>query len=103
VTEQRSFAFIDKRTIAARFAEFDAANPRIYALLCRYADEVRAAGLSHYGVAAVFERIRWHVRVETRGDDFKLNNDFRALYARKWIAEHPEAADFFETRERRTE
>lgn len=94
---------MDDLTLRAAFEKFHAENPRIYALLCRFADEIAAAGLSSYGVAAVFERIRWHVRVETRGGEFKLNNNHRSFYARLWLAEHPDRSSFFETRTLRSE
>ena len=37
--------------------------------------------------------------VQTTGDDFKINNDFTAHYARLLMREHPALEGFFETRE----
>jgi len=48
----------------------------------------------------VFERIRWHTDVETRGDTpFKLSNNHRAYYARFFMHNHPEYQGFFKTKE----
>ena len=62
-------------------------------LFGRYRGSISADALLH--------RIRWEVAVNTTGDDFKINNDFAALYARKFREQYPEHAGFFETRERR--
>lgn len=35
---------------------------------------------------------------ERFGDEYKLNNDYRAFYARLLMANEPELAGFFETR-----
>lgn len=90
--------------IAWAFADFDAAHPEIYREFCRMVRELRAAGHGHYSAKAIIEVIRFHTDVnrgyEQRGE-FKINNNFTALYARKWQAEHPEAASFFATRQRK--
>lgn len=81
------------------FIEFDRDNPRIYQLLCRFADQALAAGRARLGISLLFERIRWEVYITTASnDEFKLNNNHRAYYARKWLREHPEHPEFFATR-----
>lgn len=85
------------------FDDFDAKNPQVYRLFKLYAHQARDAGHRHFGAAAIFERIRWHVAVETRGDDFKLNNNYRAFYARKMMREDHAFDDFFRTRKQRHE
>ncbi len=85
-------------TLRAAFEKFHAENPHVYALLCRFSAEVMAAGLKHYAVKAIIERIRWHVQIETKGDEFKINNNHAPFYARLWLAEHPEFPGFFSIR-----
>lgn len=84
------------------FVAFDQSRPEIWHLLCEYAAQVKAAGLEHYGVAAIFERIRWHRVVEKGELDYSLNNNFRAYYARLWLVAHPESPYFFEIRIQRS-
>lgn len=89
-------------TLTDRFHAFHQANPHVYARLVELvADEV-ACGATRIGVGALFERLRYSERTETNGDRYRLNNDLRADYVRHLIAEHPEWADFFETRQRRS-
>lgn len=82
---------------------FDVEHPQVYALVCRFALEAVAAGRRRVGIAAVWERIRWHFDVETDpANRYRLNNSFRAYYARRFAREHPEHADLFETRRLRS-
>jgi hypothetical protein len=86
-------------TLQARFEAYHKANPDVYRLLVKFAREVRQTGRGQYGIAALFERLRWHYHIELkRDDDFKLNNNWKARYARLIMAQEPDLAEFFELR-----
>ncbi len=87
-------------TIDGAFKLFHAANPHVYRLLKQLALEMRASGRERYGIGGLFERLRWEYAIKTSGE-FKLNNNYRALYARKLMAEERELAGFFQTRTRK--
>lgn len=85
--------------IELKFWEFHHNNPHILQLFLRYAREAKRAGRSHYGAKAIFERIRWHVMVETESDDdFKLCNNHTAYYARLAMQTDPSLRGFFRTK-----
>ena len=87
------------QTIADRFEQFHRDNPRVYAVLVRLAREwVRTTGRRKVGISALFERTRWEIAIETKSPDFKLNNNFRAFYARLLMAEHEDLDDIFDLR-----
>ena len=87
------------RDLVAEFEKFDAENPKLWLLFCRFCDQAIAVGRRKLGVSLIIERIRWEVFITTTSDDdFKINNNHRAYYARKWLAAHPEYPGFFETR-----
>jgi hypothetical protein len=93
-----------KLTIEERFQQFHQNNPVVYELLCKFAREAKDRGVKKWGIKAIFEVVRWHVKVKLQHEgDFKLNNDFTALYARLIMANEPDLADFFDTRERKSE
>ena len=77
---------------------FDVENPEVWELFKKFALQAMKSGREHYGAASIFERIRWHVEIETRGGGFKLNNNFRAYYARKFNATFPHHVEFFRVR-----
>lgn len=87
-------------TMESRFERFHAMNPHVFAALKELALSLRHSGRQQYGIAALFEVLRFRGALRTQGDGFKLNNNYRALYARKLMREVPELAGFFETRHR---
>ena len=43
----------------------------------------------------IVNRIRWETTIVTKGTDFKISNDFIALYARLFHVRYPEHEGFF--------
>lgn len=90
-------------TIETRFAKFHALNPHVFNALRDLALSLKRGGQRQYGIAALFEVLRFRGALRTQGDGFKLNNSYRALYARKLMQDVPELQGFFETRRRHNE
>lgn len=81
-----------------RAAEFDRLNPHVMRLAIRVALWARGRGLAHYGIGAVWEILRFKA-IETVGDTYKLNNNYRAWYAREAMKREPLLDGFFECRD----
>ncbi len=80
------------------FATFNAENPHVYERLVTLAKRYQRAGRK-VGIAHLFEIVRWLEFVETRRkDEFKLNNNLRAYYARYIMRTEPTLAGYFDTR-----
>ena len=87
-------------TLAEKFAQFDAANPAVYHMFKRFANDLIAAGRQKLSASLIIERIRWEVIVATMSDDkFKLSNNHTAFYARKFMVDFPQHDGIFATRE----
>lgn len=86
------------RSLERRFVAFHRANPQVYVQLRTLALTAKRAGVRKFGIAALFERLRWLSLVETAGDPYRLNNSYRAPYARLLMAQEPELRAFFTTR-----
>jgi len=95
--------FNDRRTIAERFAEFDAAHPEVYAMFRQFALELLAAGRDRGSAEQIIQRIRWetNIRADRGGCDLKINDHFRTMYARKLAGADERFRSFFEFRQRR--
>ena len=87
------------RHIEEKFEVYDKENPVVYELFVKFAKEAKSSGRKTFSANAIFERIRWFVDVETSGDSFKVNNNYRPYYARKMMQEFLEFEGFFRTRE----
>ncbi len=88
--------------IDTKFQEYHEANPHVYSGLKELALRLRKRGRQHYGIGALFEVLRYERALTTVGDEFKLNNNYRALYARLLMEDEPELNGFFATRVRRS-
>lgn len=85
-------------TLEERFAEFHAANPHVYTRLRDAALAQARGGAPRLSIAKLAEELRADHRVKTGGDDFKINNSFRAPYARLLMEREPLLRGRFETR-----
>lgn len=90
-------------TLQQRFEAFHRANPAVYASLKRLALDMRRRGVHRYGIGGLFELLRWQYAIQTQGDDYALNNNWRSRYARLLMEDVPELRDFFAVRELQTE
>jgi hypothetical protein len=88
--------------IERAFDKFDADNPWVYVELRDMALRLRRTGRDSYGISALFEVLRYDHATKTVNDDgLKLNNNFRALYARRLAQQEPQLREFFRMRLRR--
>ena len=86
--------------IRAKFEAFHHANPRVYSELVEMARGLRARGIRHYGIAALYEVLRYNSTLRTgdEGSPYKLSNDYRAFYAREIMRRCPDLEGFFTTK-----
>lgn len=101
-TSRQIGLFEAQESIASQFARYHRRHPEVFdrlVLVCRQYRERRPGG--RWSINAAFEVARWYMVIERDGDDdFKLNNNYRAEYARL-ILEHCAdlaAPPIFETR-----
>ncbi len=88
-------------TIRERFENFHRANPHAYTLLEDMAHRVWQTGRRRIGIATLVESLRWQYWIATEdiSCDFKIDNSYRAYYARLLLERHPEWAGLFALRE----
>lgn len=86
--------------LAQAFDAFHASNPQVYLNLRALALEARAAGVVRGNIALLTERLRASA-VATTGGPYKVDNSFRAFYARLLMANEPALQGFFQIRAER--
>ncbi|MFJ4010294.1 hypothetical protein [Streptomyces sp. NPDC090026] len=87
-----------KLSIQERFEAFHQLNPWILDQLEALTADCVDRGLKRVGIGMLFEVLRWQYGRATRGEPWKLNNDFRSRYVRTLLELHPEWSPLFETR-----
>ena len=91
---------VEGESIEDRFKSFHDLNPHVYEALRQLAFEMVSTGRKRYTITGLYEVLRWHYSLQTSGDNYKLNNNYRACYARKLMDEEPLLEGFFVTRTR---
>lgn len=82
----------------SRFEEFHRQHPHVYQELVRLARQAVSAGRRRLGIRMLWERLRWTLYVERKGDDYKLNDHLTAPYSRLIMRQEPDLRGLFETR-----
>lgn len=86
-------------TTASRFEEFHRHNANVYRTLVSLAREwINSTGKQKLGIGALYEVARWRLAVESGDADYRLNNSYRAYFARLIMAQERDLADLFELR-----
>ncbi len=88
-------------TNAERFESFHRLNPAVYRAIVQISRELQKRGWFRCSMNMIFERIRWSYAVQTQGDPYLLNNNWRAYYARLVMAAESDLSDFFSVRQQR--
>lgn len=79
--------------------DFHRKYPEVWRLFVKFTHQMIDRGYSHYSVNAIFERIRWEIDAGGDGvNTFKLNNNYRSFYARRFHRAYPKHEGFFRTR-----
>jgi hypothetical protein len=79
------------------------ANPHVYELFKRFTMQAISRGHRNLSAWLIVNRIRWETSIETKGDDFKISNDFIAYYSRLFMHDHPQYKGFFRTKTLKSE
>ena len=89
-----------------QFAEFHRLNPHVYEAMVGVALDIKRGrgtrrGRKKYSIYGITELVRWGFIKATNdpNSDYKINNNYRPLYARLIMEKVPELAGFFNTRE----
>jgi hypothetical protein len=80
---------------------FHKEHPEVWDLFVKFTFELIKRGFQHYAAQhGVFARIRWETdQADVDGNPmFKINNNYSAFYARRFMRMHPRHDGFFRTR-----
>lgn len=84
-----------KQTTYERWVEWNDNNPEFYEMFERFAFEAIRAGRKKFSAWLIVNRIRWETALRTEGDDYNINNNFIAFFARLFMRNNPKYRGFF--------
>lgn len=83
---------------AERFLAYHQSSPAVYIEFCKLAERMRVErGLDKYSADVLFHVLRWHRDLDTTDDEYTINNDHNAYYARQYMW-HYDCPGFFSQR-----
>lgn len=80
------------------YERWDEENPQFWPMFVEASIALANAGRRRIGAKLVFEHLRYSSLLQTKGDVFRVNNNYSAIYARRFMLEYPEHGELFETR-----
>lgn len=89
---------VTKHPAREKFEQFDNENPYAWELFKQFTFEAIRNGHRQFSIALVTERIRWETVMKSSDSDFKINNNHKAFFARKFHEEYPMYNGIFRTR-----
>lgn len=96
--EIRTPTYDPKYTARERWSLFHQMNPEVYRRIRHMALEQKVDGWKRSSMQLIFEHLRYLWAIQTKGDRYKLNHNYRSFYTRKLLEDHPELVGMFETR-----
>ncbi len=83
----------------AAFMDFHEANPHVYDEIVSLSKDIHAIK-PQWSIQAVIEVLRWQSIFDTThpDEDYKLNNNYNAFYARLVMENEPDLEGFFQLR-----
>lgn len=82
-----------------QFLNWHAEHPEAWSMFVKFTNQMISKGFQNYSVNAVFERVRWETDIGGNGvTQFKMNDRYRAFYARMFMDAYPIHRGFFRTR-----
>ena len=64
-------------------------NPQVWNLFQKFTFQAIRSGRKNYSHWAIIQRIRWETDIVTKGNPFKISNDWIAYYARYFMHIYP--------------
>lgn len=87
----------------SRFQTYLAENPQVWEAFVKFTSEAIRAGHKRLSAEMIVNRIRWETMISEKNSTFKINNDFKPFFARKFMLEYPIYDGFFELRKSRAD
>lgn len=93
---QRQHVLDKQMSFAVNFVRFNENNPKIFHKIVQLADRQRERR-DHYSIEIIMNVVRYHTDLDGKGDPFKINNNYKAYYARMYM-QYRECPGFFSIR-----
>lgn len=81
-----------------KFERYHFLNPQIYNAFRYFTLKAIEKGYKRLSAEFIINIIRWETKISATDDDYKINNNYKAFYVRKFISDFPKYKNLFELR-----
>jgi hypothetical protein len=89
---------MENQELDRKFCQYDIENPHIWDNFKNLSFQLINKGLNKISAELIYNQIRWLKIMQHGNDGYKLNNNFKPFYARKFMKEYPAHIGIFELR-----
>lgn len=97
-TEAEFYDVMRESALGRMWLTWHRTNPEFFTLFEQFTAEALRRGHKKLSGWLIANRVRWETSIVTRGNDYKISNDFIALFARLYMVRNPQYVGFFRTK-----
>ena len=97
-TEPEFYDVMRESALGRAWVKWHQANPEFFDLFERFTAEALRRGHRNLSGWLIANRVRWETSIVTTGNDYKISNDFIALFARLYMVRNQQHVGFFRTK-----
>jgi|TARA_R110002072_G_scaffold127164_1_gene264408 hypothetical protein len=97
-TETEFYEMMRESALGRDWVTWHNRNPQFFTLFERFTNEAISRGHNNLSGWLIANRVRWETNIVTRGNEYKIKNDFIALFARLFMVRHQQYIGFFRTK-----
>jgi hypothetical protein len=89
---------MENNEIDIKFCLYDEENPQVWETFKSLTFTMINKGFNNLSAELIYNQIRWLFYMERGNDGFKINNNYKPFYARKFMKLYPQYNGIFATR-----
>jgi hypothetical protein len=97
-TEEEFYDVMRESALGRAWVVWHTTNPEFFTLFEQFTAEALRRGHKKLSGWLIANRVRWETSIVTTGNDYKISNDFIALFARLYMVRNPKYIGFFRTK-----
>jgi hypothetical protein len=97
-TEEEFYGVMCESALGREWFKWHRGNPEFFILFEWFTTEAISKGHNNLSGWLIANRVRWETSIVTKGNEYKIKNDFIALFARLFMVRHQEYVGFFRTK-----
>jgi len=97
-TEKEFYEVMCESALGRDWLRWHKNNPDFFTLFERFTADAISRGHKNLSGWLIANRVRWETSVVTKGNEYKISNNFIALFARLYMVRHQQYVGFFRTK-----